>query len=619
MASNPEVEVLPAPQSHAGNELWLIIGRVIRQSGRSAKRFYAGIGLRFAERLLALTPFLVVYAWLQQTLLLDREGGGIDITDPVVLLFILVALLVLQLLSSFIGSLLCFLGAYDLIGGYREKVIRKVHQLPLSLLHQQRVGQLAEVLTDDVSNLENIFTHLTAELVVSLALPIFLLLLLTWMDPFLALSLALTVPVAFLSLYWAKSTFRKLGLQQQAHRQHTAGLLVEFITAITTIRLFDQSQFWESKLNARFKKMREHSLGIEAWGAGPVQLFRLWVELALVSFLVATAWLLTQPEGFTAQHLSAWLLFVLLAYKFIESLMDAAALITVMRYAGQSEQRIQQLLDSPILSEPSGESTGVMPDKYNIVFENVSFSYRSPNSLDPPEWAIRDISFELPQGTVTAIVGPSGAGKSTLAHLIARFYDPQQGRILLGGIDLRRLGSKGLYQQLSFVFQEVQLYNGSILENVRVSRPEASDEEVIGACRQAYCEAFIQRLPDGYHTLIGEGGQRLSGGERQRLSIARALLKNAPVLLLDEATAAVDVEAQHAIQKALSVLVQGKTVIMIAHRLSTIRNADQILVMQEGCLVEKGQHWQLLTAGKLYARLWQAQQGTLEVFARNNQ
>lgn len=595
-------------QGRAGAELWTIVSRVTRQSGRSAKRFYAGIGLRFVERLLALTPFLVVYGWLQHTLLAGGEGQGLGQVNPITLLLILVALLLVQLLSSYVGSLLCFLGAYDLIGGYREKVIRKVYQLPMLLLHRQRVGQLAEVLTDDVRNLENIFTHLTAELFVSLALPLFLLLLLAAVDPLLALSLAVTVPVAFVVLNWAKNTFVKLGARQQAHRQQTAGLLVEFITAITTIRLFDQSQFWENKLGARFRIMREHSAGIEAWGAGPVQLFRLCVELALVSFLVTTAWILAQPGGFTAERLSAWLLFVLLAYKFVESLMDAAALITVLRYAGQSEQRIQQLLDSPTLPEPSVQSSRGVLNKHNIVFDKVSFHYQITDSTASPEWAVKDISFELPQGTVTAIVGPSGAGKSTLAHLLARFYDPQQGRILLGGFDLRQLGSKGLYQQLSFVFQDVQLYNGSILENVRVGRPDASNEAVIEACRQAYCETFIQRLPEGYRTVIGEGGQRLSGGERQRLSIARALLKDAPVLLLDEATAAVDVEAQHAIQKALSVLAQGKTVIMIAHRLSTIRNADQILVMQGGRLIERGEHTQLVAAGNLYARLWQAQQ-----------
>lgn len=237
-----------------------------------------------------------------------------------------------------------------------------------------------------------------------------------------------------------------------------------------------------------------------------------------------------------------------------------------------------------------------------MAFEGVGFRYDTS-----AEWVLRDVSFRAPQGRIVAVVGPSGGGKSTLLHLLARFFDPQEGRITLGGVDLRDLGPDRLYDHLSFVFQDVQLFDGSVLENVRIGRPDATDAEVMAACRAARCDEFIRRLPQGYETPIGENGQRLSGGQRQRLSIARALLKDAPVLLLDEATASVDPEAQHEIQEAISRLIKGRTVIVIAHRLHTIQHADQILLLAQGRIIERGSHDELLRAGGLYRDMWALQ------------
>lgn len=572
--------------------------RVIKLSGKSPRRFYLGLGLRFLERVLALGPFLAAFAWFH-----GAAGGSAFALDGIgTLLLVLALLLGGQFLCAYLGQLLCFLGSYSLISGYRERVIDKVRRLPLNALRRQRTGQLAEVLSEDVKNVESIFTHVTADLITSVSVPLAFLAALAWLDWRLAASLLLMLAPALLLLNGARRCFIRSGRRKQEQFRDTAGLLVEFVSGITTLRLFNSSQRWLDRLNWRFEEMRKSSMRVEALGAGPVQLYRLCLESGLALLLVCGAWL---AEG-GALSAWTWLLFLILACKLLEPLLDAAATLTVLRMAAQSEARIQALLDEPEMPEP--EQAGPAPAGHAIAFEQVSFCY--PADTAPAcgaQWGLRNISFHVPQGSVTAIVGPSGAGKSTLVHLLARFFDPQQGRVTLGGVDVRELGTQRLYQHISVVFQDVQLFDSSIMENVRIGRPQADDAAVIGACRQAYCDDFVRRLPDGYRTVVGEGGQNLSGGERQRVSIARALLRDAPVLLLDEATASVDPEAQHEIQQALSRLARGKTVIMIAHRLNTIRHADQILVFDQGRLLESGRHETLLEQHGLYTRLWQGQ------------
>ncbi|MEG2029952.1 MAG: ABC transporter ATP-binding protein [Janthinobacterium sp.] len=579
-----------------------MLRRVVKLSGKSARPFYLGLGLRFLERALALGPFLAAFAWLHGA----AGGSGFAPGDIGALLLVLALLLGGQFLCAYLGQLLCFLGSYSLISGYRERVIDKVRRLPLSALRRRRAGQLAEVLSEDVKNVESIFTHVTADLITAVSVPLAFLAALAWLDWRLATCLLLMLAPALLLLNGARRWFIRSGRRKQAQFRDTAGLLVEFVNGITTLRLFNSPQRWLDKLNGRFEEMRQSSMRVEALGAGPVQLYRLCLESGLVLLLACGAWL-AQDELLPAW---TWLLFLILACKLLEPLLDAAATLTVLRMAAQSEARIQALLDEAELPEPDPSRPGPAPAGHAIAFEQVSFRYPAEAAAPGEPWGLRDISFRVPQGSVTAIVGPSGAGKSTLVHLLARFFDTQQGCITLGGVDVRALGTRRLYEHISVVFQDVQLFDSSILENVRIGRPHASDAAVIAACRQAYCDDFVHRLPDGYHTVVGEGGQNLSGGERQRVSIARALLRDAPVLLLDEATASVDPEAQHEIQQALSRLARGKTVIMIAHRLNTIRHADQILVFDRGQLRESGRHEELLERRGLYARLWQGQ-GTM--------
>ena len=260
-------------------------------------------------------------------------------------------------------------------------------------------------------------------------------------------------------------------------------------------------------------------------------------------------------------------------------------------------ERMEEILSISALPDQDG---GTAEQGHNIEFDHVSFSYGTDTSVK----ALDSVSFMARQGEVTAIVGPSGGGKSTIANLVSRFWDVTEGCIRIGGVDIRKIPQAELMRQVSFVFQDTFLFRQSILDNIRMGNPAASKAQVIEAAKAAQCHDFIEKLPDGYHTMIGAAGIRLSGGERQRIAIARAIIKDAPIIVLDEATAFSDPENEYLIQKAFEKLIKNKTVIMIAHRLSTIRNADQILVMEHGQLIEQGTHDTLMEQQGKYAQMW---------------
>ncbi|MGE8655512.1 MAG: ABC transporter ATP-binding protein [Achromobacter sp.] len=565
--------------------------RVIHASGQSPARIYVGLLLRVVERALAIAPHFLAWYWLSRI-----APFGPDTTEArvwAVPLVWLVFLLLGQMLFSYLSQMNCFLGSYALTIAYRTRVINHLQRLPLGVFARQRVGHLAAVITDDVKRMEDVFTHLIAELLAAVSVPLLFAVALVWIDWRLTLALLATWPLALAVINGANRFFLARGARKQTLFLDVSGLIVEFIGGLRTLRLFNRAQVWLQRLDERFAQIRHHSMGAEAWGGGSVQAYRFVLEGGLLLMLAVAGWLVAHATLTPV----TWLLFVLVAYKVLDPLLDAAAYLIELRALVQGETRLQQLLDEPVLKE--GERNEAPPG-LAVAYRDVSFGYGA-------ECVLHDISFDASERSVTAIVGPSGAGKSTLLELLARFYDPQRGCITLGGVDLREWRSDMLYQQLGFVFQDVQLFDGSVMDNVRIGREGASDEAVIEACRAACCDTFVQRLPEGYATRIGENGQQLSGGERQRLSIARALLKDAPVLLLDEATASVDPQSQHEIQQALARLIAGRTVIMIAHRLPTIRHADQILVLDQGYMRERGTHETLLALGGLYAELWQEQ------------
>ncbi|MEO1270666.1 MAG: ABC transporter ATP-binding protein, partial [Myxococcota bacterium] len=314
---------------------------------------------------------------------------------------------------------------------------------------------------------------------------------------------------------------------------------------------------------------------------------------ALLVYVGAWLWIegTLQPE--------VLLLFIVVSLKFFQPLFDLGVSILLLRFGQQALERTEAILGTPILPEPSAPQ---VPTGAAIQFSEVSFRYQ-----DAERPALDKVNAQMPERSLTAIVGASGSGKSTMVHLIARLWDIEEGSITMGGVDLRDMTTAELHRQITMVFQDVTLFNGTVRENVLIGKPDATDAELEQAARAAQAHDFIMGLPQGYDTPIGGEGARLSGGEKQRLSIARALLKNAPIVLLDEATASIDPAAEIHIQRAIDALVRERTVVVIAHRLRTIARAHHILVLHEGRLVEAGSHHQLLERDDRYAALWKAQ------------
>ena len=591
--------------------------RVILHSRCSAWQFYQGLLLRTLERMLEVAPLLLAFCWLQTQLQTESTGSPWFSGSPrqvaTTLAVLLAAVFVLQATVAWLGQRQSFLGSYQIMQHYRQRLLEQIRLLPLGKLAQCRAGELAEVMTDDLKKLEAVFTHIAADLVSAALAPMLLLAGFALLDWRYSLSLVLLLPAGLLLLWCGQRRFNQLSQQKQQLFRQTAATISEYVSGIKTFRLFGRTDYWLAKVTPQFLQIKQSSLQVEAWGALPVLSYRLMVELGLVVLLLCFAFgersLSGTVEATSPLSNLTWLLFTLLAMKLLNPLLEAAEHLTVLRYIGQTEQHINQFMHVELLPEPL---TPTLPAHGQLEFCQVSFAYQQNSPVEAAadsRMVLHDLSFIAPAQAITAIVGPSGAGKSTIFNLVARFYDPSAGCIRLGGVDLRDLGSKALTERVSMVFQKTQLFDGTVLENIRVGRPSATDEEVIDICQQARCDAFIRRLPQGYHSRIGENGVLFSGGERQRLAIARALLKDAPVLLLDEVTAALDPATQAELYQGLELLVRGRTVLVIAHRLRTIMHARHILVLDQGRLVEQGTHLSLLARQGLYQQMWQAQQG----------
>jgi len=573
-----------------------IVKHVMSKSGHSPVLFYRGVIFRFLEQLCAIAPLFIGFFWLLPYIH-KNEHTSFDMSffSSQEKLLISGAALFLLLIGQFYfshrGRMDNAPSGYEFMRGYRQKLINHVHSLPLGYIQHNRVGSLANILSEDVAKIEMAMTHLAADLLSSFLVPLFFSFVLFWVDWRLVAALLLPLPFSVAVLVSSKRFFMREGQYKQALLKKTSGILVEFVLGIVTFRLFNQTNSRLRKLHGLFGEIRKTSMALEGWAAGPVQLCRLVLEGSLVILLITASYL----ASIQSLNPALWLLFVLVAYRLLSPLLEASAYMVQLQLITQSDARLRSIFDERALDEPE---ISIEPQSYDIQFENVSFSYGSQN-----EKALENISLRIPAGKTTAIVGPSGSGKTTLLTLIARFFDPEQGGVKMGGVDLKDMGSALINTKLSYVFQDVQLYNDTILENVRLGKRNANDQDCIEACKNACCDHFIQQLSHGYETVIGENGCHLSGGERQRLSIARALLKDAPVLLLDEITAAVDVKTQRDIQSALACLKKDKTVITVAHRLSTIKNADLIIVMDKGNVVEQGRHDDLLGKHGKYAEM----------------
>lgn len=484
-----------------------------------------------------------------------------------------------------------------------------LRQMPMESLARGRAGEWSAVLAGNVDEVITPMGALTAIVLRSLIVPAVVVGATAWVDWRLALAMALLFPAA-LPLYRARrrAAARDTRALAAAHAQTSAELL-EYVQGLPVLRAARCTGARADKLGTALQQLEQVQREAQLRGMAPGLGMASLVEVGLMVVLALGVWRVLGG----ALDVAALAAMLAVTVRFAEPLAMLAGMTAVFDYMESGLAQIEGLLAVRPLPQ---QQPAQVPQGAGVRFEQVSFRYAEPaDSADADggpggglgEAALREVDVHLPPRSLTALVGPSGAGKSTLVRLLLRHADPQQGCVRIGGADVRSLSPAALMQHVAVVFQDVHLFDDSVLANLRFGRPDASDAEVETAARAAGCHDFIMRLPQGYLTPLGEAGARLSGGERQRLSIARALLKNAPIVVLDEPTAALDSESERAVQHAIDALVAERTVLVIAHRLSTVMGADRILVLDGGRIVEQGRHAELLAARGRYAALWQAQ------------
>ena len=507
---------------------------------------------------------------------------------------------------------LCFShnAAFKTLYHLKYNFIRYLSYLPLGFYSEHSSGELRKIVDDDIEKIEIFIAHQLPDMVGSFATPVIILIILAVFDWRLGLATLVPIILAYIVLI---SGYRRKDIKNnmqefQSRLVNMSNASVEYIRGITVIKAFNQTFFSFKRFYESIKAYQEYCLKFIYCFKYHMAFFLLILNNIYLFIIPVMILLLGSTDNYANSILASifYLIFSLaLPAPFFKLLYVSQGL----QKAVQSVENMDRILNEKPLTEPK---SGLEVEHYDIGFHDVTFSYNKIQDNEASENnALSHISFTAKQGTTTALVGLSGSGKSTLSLLIPRFFDPDEGSIKIGGVDIKQMKSEYLLSLVSFVFQDVFLFKQSILDNIKIGKPDADLDEVIAAAKAAQCHEFIEKLPDGYQSVIGAKGLHLSGGEMQRLAIARALLKNSPILILDEATSFADPENEYKIQLALKVLMQGKTVIMIAHRLSTIKDADQIVVLDKGRIVEKGTHGQLIDKHHTYYQMWQYYKQTL--------
>lgn len=504
--------------------------------------------------------------------------------------------MIFSILLVYVGETLAyrssFRGAYAFATEGRSEVAEHLRKLPLGTLSSRDPGRLSSLIMNDFTQLESSLTHHLPPLIGGGIASLVALISFSFIDWRMALAMFAAFPLVFLILRAVSKLERKWGGELDESKIEARNRLQEYIGGMKVIKAYNLRGKNFERLEESFKKLMNSSIRIEG-GLGPFFLVSIACIKSGLAILTITGVYLILGGTLSVP---VFAVFLLVGSRVFDPLAGALMSLPEFKYDALAGERIADMLNEPVMSGTEAPKKG-----YDLTFDGVSFGYQESLVLN-------NLSFTVPENTFTAIVGPSGGGKSTVLRLIARFYDPNQGHVHIGGIDMQDIEPEALLKKISMVFQDVYLFQDTIGANIGYGRAEATQEEIEHAAREASCHDFISALPLGYDTPVGEGGNTLSGGEKQRISIARALLKDAPIVLLDEATASLDPESEVEIQKALSRLVRNRTVVMIAHRLKTVVDADQIIVLDKGCEAEKGTHTELLAAGGLYSRLWAIQQ-----------
>lgn len=558
----------------------------------------AGV-LSAASAACMLVPYWAVYRILTELLANAGDTGGIDAGLLVKWGWIAFLGLVGGLILLYAALMASHVAAFRILYGLRVRLSEHIGRLPLGYQNGTSTGAIKKTMEQNIEKIENFIAHTIPDMVNVVATVVLMFAIFFSLDGWLAAVglavIAVSVILQFSNFMGKKAQeFTRIYFDAQERMSASA---VQYVRGMPVVKIFGQSVRSFRQFNAEIEAYKTYALKVcDTYQPGMVA-FTVLLN-SLVTFFFPIGILLVGDIALAA----VWLFFIVMGPGVASPVYKLMYLGGGTREINEGVVRIDRIFDRRPVPEPAEPR---VPTTYDIEFRHVGFSYSNEAEATRTE-ALRDISFTARQGEITALVGPSGSGKSTVANLIPRFWDVGQGEIRIGGIDIREIATERLMDIVSFVFQETFLFYDTLYENIRTGRPDATHEEVVAAAKAAQCHEFIERLPDGYATRIGDRGVYLSGGEAQRVCVARAILKNAPVLVLDEATAFADPENEWKMQQALQHLIRDKTVIIIAHRLSSIVAAQQILVLRQGQLVQSGRHEVLSKTDGVYKKMWDA-------------
>lgn len=506
--------------------------------------------------------------------------GGLYIAGVIITLALIAV-------STYIQYNATFLSTYVESGVRRITLAEKLRKIPLSFFGKKDLSDLTSTIMADCAQMETASSHFIPELVGACISTAFVAIGLFFFDWRMAIAALWVLPISFIIVGCSGRVQRKLNEKQVALKMSCADGIQECLESVRDIQAYNNQEEYMKGLDEKIKAVEKHAVATELGTAVFVGSAQMILKLGIATVALVGAALLASGK----LDVITFFMFLMVVSRIYDpmqvSLQNLAAIIA---------SDVQSARLDEILSHDVQEGSEKLDNKgYDIEFSNVGFSY------DTGDVVLKDVSFTAKQGGVTALIGPSGGGKTTISRLAARFWDADKGKITVGGMDISKIDPETLMSLYSIVFQDVTLFNNTVIENIRIGKMDATDEEVIAAAKLAHCDEFAEKLSDGWNTMIGENGCELSGGERQRISIARAFLKDAPVILLDEATASLDVDNETMIQESLSQLIKNKTVMIIAHRMRTVADADKIVVLKNGKVVESGKPSELMAKSGIYA------------------
>ena len=528
-----------------------------------------------------------------QRLLVCLEGGGSPMASFAVCTGFALAVLVLLFVLHWFQYASLYLATYQESASRRVSLAETLRKLPLSFFGSRDLSDLTATMIADCSSLDQMFSHYVPQLFASILSTAVIGVMMFRFEPRMAAAVLWVVPVAVLLTAGSKGIQDAFGTRNILSKRAVSDCIQEGLETVRDIQACSRQQAYMAGLEEKLARMESNSIQSELATGVFVCSAQAFLRLGLATTILTGAALLAAGQLSFLYFLG----FLFAAARLYDPLGLVLQNIAAVFNAKLQIDRMRTILEQPVQTGREDFA----PQSYDIVFDHVRFAYREGAGV------LEDVSFTAKQGEVTALIGPSGGGKSTACKLAARFWDVTGGQVTLGGVDISTIDPETLLRSYSMVFQDVVLFRDTVMENIRLGRRGATDAEVLDAARAAHCDEFIQKLPQGYQTVIGENGATLSGGERQRISIARALLKDAPIVLLDEATASLDVENETKVQAALSRLLRGKTVLVIAHRMRTVAGADHIVVLENGHVAQQGSPAALLQQDGLYRRMVELQ------------